>query len=144
MLSIQSGVVLLVNQSLGYVKDLVLIALEAVVVMVYAVVRLYNTIVDFTSEGLFPLVSNMAMVTRCRSYHFFQVYRSISFKSSISFLKNSAIINIFVLRRFIKWRCQNIDVRLIGINWEAIKGDGKALKVNGELLKRNEDAPYGM
>ena len=27
---------------------------------------------------------------------------------------------------------------------EAIKGDGKALKVNGELLKRNEDAPYGM
>ena len=39
MLSIQSGVLVLVNQSLGYVNDLVLIALEAVVVMVYAVVR---------------------------------------------------------------------------------------------------------
>ena len=39
MLSIQSGVLVLVNQSLGYVNDLVLIALEAVVVMVYAAVR---------------------------------------------------------------------------------------------------------
>ena len=39
VLSIQSGVNVLVNQSLGYVNDLVLIALEAVVVMVYAVVR---------------------------------------------------------------------------------------------------------
>ena len=39
MFSIQSGVNVLVNQSLGYVNDLVLIALEAVVVMVYAVVR---------------------------------------------------------------------------------------------------------
>ena len=35
----KSGVNVLVNQSLGYVNDLVLIALEAVVVMVYAVVR---------------------------------------------------------------------------------------------------------
>ena len=35
-------------------------------------------------------------------------------------------------------------MRQIGINREAIKGDDKALMVNGELLKRNEDAPYGM
>ena len=35
-------------------------------------------------------------------------------------------------------------MRQIGIHWEAIKGDDKALMVNGELLKRNEDAPYGM
>ena len=78
------------------------------------------------------------------SYHFFQVYRSVSFKSSISFLKNSAFTNIFVLRRCVKWRCQNIEVRQIGINWEAIKGDGKVSMANGEVLKRDEDAPYGM
>ena len=69
---------------------------------------------------------------------------SVSFKSSISFLKTSAFTNIFVLQRCIKWRCQNIEVRQIGINGEAIKGDGKALMVNGEVLKRNEDALYGM
>ena len=68
----------------------------------------------------------------------------VSFKSSISFFKNAAFIFISVLQRCIKWRCQNIEVRQIGINWEPLKGDGKALMVNGELLKRNEDAPYGM
>ena len=36
--------------------------------------------------------------------------------------------------------CQKIEVRQIGINGEAIKGDGKVLMVNGEVLKRNEDA----
>ena len=35
-------------------------------------------------------------------------------------------------------------MRQIGINREAIKGDDKALMVNRELLKRNEDAPYRM
>ena len=35
-------------------------------------------------------------------------------------------------------------MRQIGINGEAMKGDGKALMVNGEVLKRNEYALYGM
>ena len=60
------------------------------------------------------------------------------------FLKTSAFTNIFVLQRCIKWRCQNIAVRQIGINWEAMKGDGKALMVNGEVLKRNEYALCSM
>ena len=39
MLSIRSGVLLLVNQSLGYVNDLMLIALGVLVVIVYAAAR---------------------------------------------------------------------------------------------------------